>query len=145
MVLADHVWRPVGNPGDGALYDGLNGDRIDVDRLRVMLAGLPLPRTADGGVVLAVDVSAWLHADDATSAQRLFCHVHGRARNQPQMIPAAAPTRSSPRWSPAGRPSPRRDPSRPPDNATAVTAGQLRAVVGRLMAARHWHVGTRTS
>ncbi len=38
--------------GHGALYDGLNNGGIDVARLRVTLAGLPLPRTADGRIVL---------------------------------------------------------------------------------------------
>lgn len=58
--------------GHGALYDGLNGGRIDVDRLRVTLAGLPPPRTADGRIVPAADVSCWLRPDEPASAQRLF-------------------------------------------------------------------------
>lgn len=48
--------------GHGALYDALNWGDIDIARLRVRLAGLPLPRTSDGRIVLAVDVSNWLHA-----------------------------------------------------------------------------------
>ena len=73
--------------GHGALYNGVNCGRIDVERLRVTLAGLPLPRAADGRIVLAVDVSAWLRSDAPTSPQRLFCHVHGRAKSSAQMIP----------------------------------------------------------
>jgi DDE superfamily endonuclease len=43
--------------GHGALYNGLNRGRIDTDRLRGLLAGLPLPPTTDGRIVLAVDAS----------------------------------------------------------------------------------------
>jgi DDE superfamily endonuclease len=50
------------------------------------VAGLPLPRL-DGRIVLAVDVSPWLRPDAETCPDRLFCHVHGRARNTAQMIP----------------------------------------------------------
>jgi hypothetical protein len=38
-------------------------------------------------LVLAVDVSPWLRPDAPTSAQRLFCHVYGRGKNQAQLIP----------------------------------------------------------
>ena len=48
---------------------------------------LPLPRAADGRIVLAVDVSPWLRPDAPTSADRLFCHVYGRGRGQSQRIP----------------------------------------------------------
>jgi len=34
---------------------GLNRGRIDVDRLRTALAAVPVPRAADGRIVLAVD------------------------------------------------------------------------------------------
>jgi hypothetical protein len=69
--------------GHGALYDGLNSGRIDIKRLRSALAGQPLPKAADGRIVLAVDVSPWLRPDAATSAERLFCHVHGRRATGP--------------------------------------------------------------
>jgi hypothetical protein len=46
--------------GHGALYDGVNHGGLDVQRLRVALAGLPLPRCAGGRLVLAVDVTPWL-------------------------------------------------------------------------------------
>lgn len=49
--------------GLGAMYDGLNQGRIDTDRLRSLLAGLPLPRFSDGRLVLAVDVLPWLRSD----------------------------------------------------------------------------------
>ncbi|TCO65398.1 DDE superfamily endonuclease [Actinocrispum wychmicini] len=51
------------------------------------LAGLPLPRTDDGRIALAVDVSPWLRSDAPTSVDRLFCHVYGRAKNVSQFIP----------------------------------------------------------
>src|SRR5215472_5871550 len=46
--------------GHGALYDAVNQGRVEIGRLRRALAGLPLPRAADGRLVLAVDVSNWL-------------------------------------------------------------------------------------
>lgn len=61
--------------GHGALYDALNCGNIEEDRLRAMLAALPLPKNTDGRIVLAVDVSPWLRSDAPTSAERLFCHV----------------------------------------------------------------------
>jgi hypothetical protein len=61
--------------GHGAMYDGLNQGRIEADRLRQVLAGLPLPRFPDGRLVLAVDVSPWLRSDAPCSPERLFCHV----------------------------------------------------------------------
>ena len=42
------------------------------------------PHRVGERIVLAVDVSPWLHPDTETSAQRLFCHVHGRARGPPR-------------------------------------------------------------
>jgi DDE superfamily endonuclease len=89
--------------------------------------------------VLGVDVSNWLRPDAATSSQRLFCHTYGRGRGQAQMIPgwpyslvaALEPGRSS--WCAL------LDAVRlgPDDDATAVAAAQLRAVVGRLIATGH--------
>jgi hypothetical protein len=69
--------------GHGAGYDAINAGRVDVGRLRVTLAGLPLPRAADGRIVLAVDVSNWLRPDAPTSADRLFCHVYARGKGVP--------------------------------------------------------------
>ena len=73
--------------GHGAMYDGLNHGRVDIGRLRRALAGLPLPRFADGRIVLAVDVSPWLRSNAACSPDRLFCHVYcGRSRNSPPEV-----------------------------------------------------------
>jgi hypothetical protein len=129
--------------GHGALYDGVNRGRIDIARLRVAVAGLVLPRAAGGRIVLAVDVSPWLRPEAPTSAQRLFCHVHGRGKGQSQMIPgwpysivaALEPGRTS--WTAI------LDAIRlgPDDDETTVTAAQLREVVARLVAAGQHHQG----
>lgn len=129
--------------GHGALYDALNCGRIEVDRLRAELAGLPLPRTDDGRIVLAVDVSPWLRSDAPTSADRLFCHVHGRAKSVSQFIPgwpySFVVALESGRTSWTGVLDALR--LGPADDATAVTADQLRSVVRRLVAAGHWADG----
>jgi hypothetical protein len=129
--------------GHGALYDAVNHGRIEIGRLRRVLAGLPLPRAAGGRLVLAVDVSSWLRPGAATSPGRLFCHVYGRGKGQAQMIPgwpysviaALEPGRTS--WTAV------LDAIRlgPGDDETAVTAAQVRDVITRLIAAGHWHEG----
>jgi hypothetical protein len=128
--------------GHGAMYDALNAGRVEPQRLRRTLTCLPLP-TVGGRIVLAVDVSPWLRPDAATSSDRLFCHVYGRAKNNAQMIPgwpysfvAALETgRSS--WT-AVLDAVRLGPT---DDATAITADQLRAVIDRLITAGHWRPG----
>ena len=122
--------------GHGALYDALNQGIIDVGRLRRALTALPVPRFGDGRIVLAVDVSPWLRSDAACSSDRLFCHVYGRAKSAAQFIPgwpysfvaALEPGRTS--WT-AMLDVVRLSPA---DDATAVTASQLRDVVDRLIA-----------
>jgi hypothetical protein len=73
--------------GHGAMYDALSHGRVEPQRLRRSLSALPLPRSADGRIVLAVDVSPWLRSDAPTSPDRLFCHVYGRGKGQAQLIP----------------------------------------------------------
>jgi hypothetical protein len=129
--------------GHGAMYDALNQDKVEPERLRRTLASLPLPRAADGRIVLAVDVSPWLRPAAPTSAERLFCHVYGRAKTASQLIPGWPYSfvatlevgRSS--WT-AVLDAVRLGPA---DDATAVTADQLRAVIDRLVAAGHWQPG----
>ena len=127
--------------GHGALYDGINSGRIDLARLRRSLAALPLPRTSDGRIVLAVDVSNWLRPNASTSPDRLFCHVYGRGKGQ--LIPGwpysfvAALESGRTSWT-AILDAVRLGPT---DDATKVTADQLRAVVGRLISAGHWRPG----
>jgi hypothetical protein len=143
--LVDLTLTPEHRRGHGALYGALNCGNVEAERLRAVLAGLPLPKTTDGRIMLAVDVSPWLRSDAPTSAQRLFCHVYGRAKSASQFIPgwpysfvaALEPGRTS--WT-AVLDAVRLGPA---DDATAVTADQLRAVVGRLIAAGHWHDGDR--
>jgi DDE superfamily endonuclease len=129
--------------GHGALYDAVNRGRIAIGRLRRSLAGLPLPRAADGRLMLAVDVSNWLRPGAATSPERLFCHVYGRGKGQAQMIPgwpysviaALEPGRTS--WT-AVLDAVRLGPG---DDATAVTAAQVRDVITRLITAGQWSEG----
>jgi len=123
--------------GHGALYDAVDHGQIEIGRLRRAVAGLPLPRAADGRLMLAVDVSNWLRPGAATSPDRLFCHVYGRGKGQAQMIPgwpysvvaALEPGRTS--WTAV------LDAVRlgPDDDETGVTAAQVRDVVTRLIEA----------
>ena len=142
-TLAGQSLAPEHRRGHGALYDAVNCGRVGIGRLRRSLAGLPLPRAADGRLVLAVDVSNWLRPGAATSPGRLFCHVYGRGRGQAQMIPgwpysviaALEPGRTS--WTAV------LDAVRlgPDDDEAEVTAGQVRDVVARLITAGHWREG----
>jgi hypothetical protein len=59
----DLTLSPEYRRGHGALYGGLNHGRINVEQLRQVPPGLPLPRWPDGRIVLAVDVSPWLRSD----------------------------------------------------------------------------------
>ena len=141
--LAGLSLAPEHRRGHGALYDAVNHGRVDIGRLRRSLAGLGLPRAADGRLVLAADVSNWLRPGAATSPERLFCHVYGRGKGQAQMIPgwpysviaALEPGRTS--WTAV------LDAVRlgPDDDETEVTAAQVRDVVTRLIEAGHWREG----
>jgi hypothetical protein len=142
-TLAGLSLAPEHRRGHGALYDAVNHGQVDIGRLRRSLAVVPLPRSADGRLVLAVDVSNWLRPGAATSPDRLFCHVYGRGKGQAQMIPgwpysvvaALEPGRTS--WTAV------LDAVRlgPDDDVTAVTAAQVREVVARLAGAGHWREG----
>jgi DDE superfamily endonuclease len=129
--------------GHGAMYDALNQGRIEPQRLRRALASLPRPVAADGRIVLAVDVSPWLRPDAATSPERLFCHVYGRGKGNAQLIPGwpysfvAALETGRTSWT-ALLDAVRLGPA---DDATEVTATQLRAVIERLTMAGHWQPG----
>lgn len=138
-LLAEHP------RGYGSLYGALNHGRLDANTLRGLLASLPLPRF-DGRIVLTVDVSPWLRSDAACSPGRLFCLVHVRnGCSSDHVVPGwpysfavvLTPDRTS--WTQV------LDAVRlgPADGAAAVTAGQLRAVVERLVAAGQWHCGDR--
>jgi hypothetical protein len=128
--------------GHGALYDAVNHGDLDVARLRVALAKVPLPR-CDGRLVLAVDVTAWLRPDANTSDDRSFCHTYARGRGQHVMVPGwpysiiavLEPGRTS--WTAmldAQRLAPGAD-------VAAVTVAQIRGVVQRLIDAGQWTLG----
>lgn len=123
------------------MYDALNAGMLQPTRFRRLPASLPLSRAADGRVVLAVDVSNWLRPDAPTSPERLFCHVYGRCRSADQLIPGwpysfvAALESGRTSWT-ALLDAVRLGPA---DDATAVTADQLREVVERITDNNHWN------
>ncbi|VXB67137.1 NF041680 family putative transposase [Citricoccus sp. K5] len=133
--------------GHGALYDGLNAGMVDSGRLRSLVCAGPLPKVIgpDGRerMVLAVDVSNWLRPDAGTSPARSFCHTYARGRGQAQMIPGwpysfvAALEAGASSWTAV------LDAARlhPDDDATAVTAAQLRTVVDELTKSGHYRFG----
>src|SRR2546430_17120899 len=129
--------------GHGALYDAVNAGRMQIERIRRTLAGLPLPRDSQGRIVLAVDVSNWLRPDAATAPGRSFCHVYGRGKSAAQLIPgwpysfvaALEPGRSS--WT-AMLDVVR---LRPVGDLTEVTAAQVRQAVHPLGEAGQWRAG----
>ncbi|MEV0580841.1 NF041680 family putative transposase [Streptomyces sp. NPDC050392] len=142
-TLVDLALAPEHRRGHGSLYGALNRGRLDVGRLRTALARLPLPRAADGRLVLAVDVSPWLRPDAGTCADRSFCHTYGRGGAKHQMIPgwpysfvvALEAGRTS--WT-AVLDAVRLEPGA--DLAT-VTTTQLIAVVARLIEVGQWKGG----
>jgi hypothetical protein len=136
-MLAELSLEPECRRGHGAVYDAVNCGQVRNGQLRRVLAGLPLPAWPDGRIRLAVDVSNWLRPDAATSPERLFCHCYARGKGNAQMIPgwpyslvaALEPGRTS--WTlplDAVRLG-------PADDATEVTATQVREVIGRLAGA----------
>ena len=142
-MLAELSLEPECRRGHGALYDAVNAGRVQVARLRRALASLPLPRWDDGRIRLAADVSNWLRPEAVTCPDRLFCHCYARGKGNAQMIPgwpysvvaALEPGRTS--WTlplDAVRLG-------PADDATAVTAAQIREVTGRIITAGHWRDG----
>jgi hypothetical protein len=142
-MLAELSLEPECHRGHGAVYDALNCGSVQVARLRCALAALPLPAWDDGRIRLAADVSSWLRPDAEASPERLFCHCYARGKGNAQMIPgwpyslvvALEPGRTS--WTlplDAVRLG-------PADDATEVTAGQVRDVVMRITDAGQWRDG----
>src|SRR5487761_857995 len=143
LMLAELCLEPECRRGHGGVYDALNHGEVRVTRLRRALSSLPLPAWDDGRIRLACDVSNWLRPDAETSPERLFCHCYARGKGNAQMIPgwpyslvaALGPGRTS--WTlplDAVRLG-------PADDATEVTAAQVREVVTRLAEAGHWRDG----
>jgi DDE superfamily endonuclease len=125
--------------GHGAMYDALAAGEIDLVSLRRSLAGLALPRSSQGQLRLAVDVTPWPRPDAECSPQRSHCHRPCRCDGVRQTIPgwnysivaALESGRSS--WTApldAARLS-------PDDDVTEVTAAQIRVLIGRLREAGH--------
>ena len=142
-MLAELSLEPECRRGHGGVFDAVNAGRVQIARLRVALACLPLPAWDDQRIRLAVDVSNWLRPDAETSPERLFCHCYARGKGNAQMIPgwpyslvaALGPGRTS--WTrllDAVRLGPADDP-------TGVTAGQVAEVVRRVIEAGHWKDG----
>jgi hypothetical protein len=142
-MLAELCLEPECRRGHGALYDAVNCGEVRIGRLRRALSSLPLPAWGDGRIRLACDVSNWLRPDAETSPERLFCHCYARGKGSAQMIPgwpysfvaALEPGRTS--WTlplDAVRLG-------PADDATEVTAVQLRDVVTRIVEAGQWQEG----
>ncbi|SOE79244.1 DDE superfamily endonuclease [Streptomyces sp. OV198] len=129
--------------GHGGLYAALARGRIDAGRLRRALAEVPLPRAADGRLVLAIDITCWLRPDAHTSPQRILCHTYGRGKDQHIPVPgwpysiicALEPGRSS--WT-APLDALRLTPG---DDTATVTARQLRDLLQRLITAGQWQTG----
>ncbi|GGZ40854.1 transposase [Streptomyces bluensis] len=88
-------------------------------------------------------MSPWLRSGVPCSAERLFCHVYGRAKTASQFIPGwpysfvAVLEPGATSWT-AVLDAVRLGPA---DDATAITAVQLRGVVERLIAAGLWQTG----
>ena len=141
-TLAGLSLVPEHRRGHGALYDGVNHGRVDIAALAVALTAITLPRLA-GRIVLAIDVTPWLRPGAATSPGRLFCHVHGRRRDEHLLIPGwpysmvAALEEGRTSWT--RLPDARR--LLPDDDEAAVTAAQVRDVVLRIIGAGHWQPG----
>jgi len=126
--------------GHGSTYAALADGRMDVQRLRVALAGLELPRGGEGQIRLAVDVTPWPRPDAECSPQRAHAHRPCRCDGVRQTIPGwpysivavLESGRSS--WT-APLDAVRLVPG---DDATEVTADQIREVWTRLRAAGQW-------
>ncbi|AJC53580.1 NF041680 family putative transposase [Streptomyces sp. 769] len=129
--------------GHGAMYDALAQGRLDVSRLRWTLAGLRLPRGTDRQISIALDVTPWPRPDAECSPDRLHCHRPCRCDGVRQTIPgwpyqvAAGLGGGRTSWTGV------LDAVRlgPTDDATEVTAAQIRDLLDRLRQAGQWREG----
>lgn len=123
--------------GHGAMYDALACGQIDVARLRQALAGLVLPRGADGRLTVAIDVTGWPRPDAECAPERLHCYRHCRCDGMRQTIPgwpysvAAALGAGRSSWT-APLDMVRLGPA---EDATEATAAQIRDLCDRLITA----------
>lgn len=129
--------------GDGGLYAAVARGRIDAGRLRRALAEVPLPRAADGRLILAIDVTCRLRPDAHTSPERILYHTYGRGKDQHIPVPGRPysiicglePGRSS--WT-APLDALRLTPG---DDTATVTSRQRRDLLQRLITAGQWQTG----
>ncbi|MEU9993633.1 transposase [Streptomyces sp. NPDC048045] len=129
--------------GHGGLYAAVARGRVDTGRLRRALAAVPLPRAADGRLVLAIDITCWLRPDAHTSPLRILCHTYGQGKDQHIPVPgwpysiicALEPGRSS--WT-APLDALRLAPG---DDTATSTTRQLRDLLHRLITAGQWQKG----
>ncbi|MGW5497595.1 transposase [Streptomyces olivaceoviridis] len=56
--------------GHGGLYAALARGRVDTGRPRRALAAVPLPRSVDGRLVPAIDITCWLRPDAMLTSHR---------------------------------------------------------------------------
>ena len=132
--LPELTLDPVYRRGHGAMYDALAAGQIDLARLRRSLAGLVLPRSSQGQLRLAVDVTPWPRPDAECSPQRCHCHRPCRCDGVRQTIPGwpysiVAALESGPTSWTAPLDAVR---LRPDDDVTEVTAAQIRDLIARL-------------
>ncbi|MET9671053.1 transposase [Streptomyces sp. NPDC006475] len=141
--LVDLTLLPEHCRGHKAMYGGLNHGRIDVDRLRTVLTGLALPRFDGGAPGLG---------GRCVAVASLGCPVLGGAPVLPRLRSCQDGIEFIPSWpysfvavleSGATSWTAILDAVRlgPADDATAITAAQLRGVVERLIAAGQWQTG----
>ena len=86
-TLAGLSLAPEHRRGHGALHDAVNHGRLAIGRLRWSPAALPLPRAADGRLMLAVDVSKLATAGRGDQPGPAVLPCHGRGKGQAKMIP----------------------------------------------------------
>ena len=140
-MLAELSLEPECRRGHGAVYDALNCGQVQIGRLRRALAGLPLPAwmTADPAGCRCQQLVAAGRGHQPQRVLPLLCAGQGERADDPgwpySLVAALEPGRTS--WTlplDAVRLG-------PADDATEVTAAQVREVVERIIEAGHWHAG----
>jgi hypothetical protein len=69
--------------GHGAMYGALAEGRVDITQLRRTLAGMDLPRDAQGRLWFGVDVTPWPRPDAECSPGRCHCWSPGSVDHEP--------------------------------------------------------------
>ena len=129
--------------GHGAMYDALNAGRVEPERLRRALAALPLPEPRTGGSCSRSMSARGCARTPRPARSGCSATSTAAAKDNAQLIPGwpysfvAALETGRTSWT-AVLDAVRLGPA---DDATAVTAAQLRDVVDRLIAAGQWQPG----